>query len=159
MLLIDGYNLLFSGPRVPREKLPQARQELAVQVARYCEAAGLRARIIFDFTQGPPAFGIPLKQRIGDVEVWFTPQGVSADDEILGLIEGTSDRTAFTVVTSDRGIADGVARRQVKVVDSGSFRKEMTELLHEPQDEAPEKGKGLGPGEVDYWMREFGLDE
>ena len=159
MLLIDGYNLLHSGQPVSREKLPQARQELSVLVARYCEAAGLRARIVFDFTHGPPAFGIPLRQKVGTVEVWFTPKGVTADDEIIGIIEGTEDRTAFTVVTSDRGIADAVTKRQVKVTASEAFRKEMAEALRGGETEAPEKTQGLGPGEVDYWMKEFGLDE
>lgn len=159
MLLIDGYNLLFSDRRVVREKLPQARQELAILVARYCEASGLRARIIFDFTHGPPAFGIPLRQRVGTVEVWFTPKGVTADDEIRGLIDATDDRTAYTVITSDREIASAVAKRQFKVMASDVFRKEMAETLREGKTEAREKTQGLGPGEVDYWMREFGLDE
>jgi predicted RNA-binding protein with PIN domain len=156
MFLIDGYNLLFAGGRVRRDRLPEARKALLHALARYCEVCGQKARIIFDYSQGPP----PSRARLGAVEVCFTPKGVSADEEILGMIEGTSDRTAFTLVTSDREVADPARKKSVKVIGSESFRREMEKVLkdaEEKTDEAPEKGKGLGAGEVDYWMRQFGL--
>ncbi len=160
MLLIDGYNLLFAQKKVERRRLPEAREALVLRIARYCESCGQQARVIFDFTQGPPAFGGEARRRLGAVEIRYTPKGVTADDEILGTLAGTKDRTAYTVVTSDRGIADEARRRQFEVVDSDRMLAEMERILREAAGktgEAPEKLRGLAPGEVDHWMREFGL--
>lgn len=162
MLLIDGYNVLFAGSprRIAREQLPQAREDLLTRIARYCEVCGIRARVIFDFTQGPPIHGIAARKRVGNVEVWYTPKGIIADEEILGLIAGTRDRTAYTVVTSDRAIADPARKKLIQVIDSSRFHRELDRVLldaEEKSEDAPEKGEGLKPGDVDYWMREFGL--
>lgn len=164
MLLIDGYNLLFASARrrLAREELPKAREDLIVRIARYCEIGGLRARIVFDFTQGPPVYGHASRRKLGAVELWFTPRGITADQEILGTVGATQDRTAYTVITSDRAIAEAVAKKQVTVQDSSTFSSEVERVLRNAEgktDEAPQKDQGLGPGEVDYWLREFGFDD
>lgn len=162
MLLIDGYNLLFAEGRVDRRKLPAARERLVARIARYCQVCGLRARVVFDYTKGPPAFAGEARARVGPVEVRYMPRGVTADDEILGTLAGTKDRTAYTVVTGDRAIADEAERRLIDVIDSGKFAAEIERILREDEGktgEAPEKSRGLKPGEADYWMREFGLPD
>ncbi len=164
MLLIDGYNLLFASHkgRIQSNEMEASREKLIDRVARYCERRGTRARIVFDHTKGPPVWGIPGRTKSGPVEVLYTPQGVIADDEILGMVEKTGDRTSFTLVTNDRGIADVVRKRRFRVLGSEAFLSEMEKEIESAEgksDDPREKTEGLPPGEVDYWMKEFGIDE
>ncbi len=164
MFLIDGYNLLFSShpERIQSDELDAARKGLIQQVARYFGLCGTRARIVFDHTKGPPVWGIPGRSRTGPVEVLYTPKGVIADDEILRMVDGTSDRTAYTVVTNDRGIVDVVRKRQFRVIPSDAFLSKMEKAIGEAEgktEDPREKTEGLSSSDVDYWMKEFGLEE
>ena len=131
-------------------------------VSRYCSLENARARIVFDHTKGAPIWGIPGRTKTGPVEVVYTPRGVIADDEILRMVEKAGDRTAYTVVTNDRGISDVVKKSQVRVIASHTFMKDLQKVVSASEgnsDDPREKSEGLLPGDVDYWMKEFGLDE
>ncbi len=117
---------------------------------------------MFDHTKGAPIWGIPGRTQSGPVEILYTPQGVIADHEILQMVEKAGDRTAYTVVTNDRGISDVVKKSQVRVIPSHTFLKEMEKAVSDSggvSEDPREKSEGLSSGDVDYWMREFGLDE
>ena len=147
MFLVDGYNLLHS---FAREKTGgEARAKLVALIESYCVRGNYRARIVFD-----PTGGMKRNDRRGPVEVRNVPQGVTADEEILAALSSTDDRTQYTVVSNDAAIVKAAAKKGFPVVPCEEFAR-----LISTQPQGPEKSEGASSGEVDYWMKEFGLDE
>ena len=137
MFLIDGYNLLHS---FAREKTGgEARAKLVALIESYCVRGNYRARI---------------GSEEGPVEVRNVPQGRTADEEILDAFNSTDDRTQYTVVSNDLAIVKAAGKKGFTVLPCEEFAKLITAMP-----EGPEKGDSASPGEVDYWMREFGLDD
>ncbi len=186
LYLIDGYNLLFSGAnRRPRD--PQAlevdREELVRLLNRLHAARRGRSIVVFDCKRPFFLFGLPRRRRVGDVEIRFAPDDAIADDVLKDLIRETRDAQGTTVVTSDREILDAARARGMRMAKArefwtmlveGRFREEGRqgggaaktrrggpEKRKQPEPPAPPehpgKQSGISDGEVDYWMREFGI--
>lgn len=147
MFLIDGYNLLHSFARA--RSGDEARARLVALVEAYCVRGNYRARIVFD-----PTGGMKRNDQRGPVEVRNVPQGRTADEEILAALQSSDDRTAYTVVSNDLSIVKAAEKKGFTVVPCEEFARSLS-----AKPEAPEKGEGAPPGEVDYWMKEFGLDD
>ncbi len=149
MFLIDGYNLLHAA--FPGRATRGARDRLVDLIVDFCRRGGYRARIVFDATGD-----LPRRRRRGEVEIRNVARGRSADEEIIEALSSTVDRTAHTLVSDDRELTREAGRRGVKVIPSGDFARL---LLAPGPAEDPKAGGALSPGEVDYWMDEFGLDD
>jgi predicted RNA-binding protein with PIN domain len=149
MFLIDGYNLLHAA--FPDQATGGSRRHLVDLVVEFCRRGGYRARIVFDATGE-----MPRRQRRGEVEIRNVPRGSTADDEILEALASTDDRTAHTLVTNDRALAQEAGRRGVKVISCEEFSRFLD--AHGPSED-PKAGWTLSSGEVDYWLKEFGLDD
>ena len=109
--IVDGYNLAKLGwPDlalvVQRECCLDGIEDL---VRRY----GVRLHVVFD---GASIVGVGSGRRL--VRVTFTPTGVSADDEIRGLVRELPADQAIVVVTNDREIVSGVRAAGANVVSS-----------------------------------------
>jgi predicted RNA-binding protein with PIN domain len=185
LYLIDGYNLLFTGagrrPRDPRG-LEEAREELVRLLARFHAARRGRSIVVFDCRKPFFLFGLPRRQRRGDVEIRFAGEETSADDVLRELIRGTRDAQAATAVTSDREILDAARARGMRTAGAKAFWAELAGEPPGPADaapgarggrraggtakappgrpgpaEPPGKRGGLSESEVDYWMKEFGI--
>lgn len=150
MFLIDGYNLL----HVAASGSPTGsdRRRLVDRIAEFCRRRGYRARIVFDATGD-----LPRRQWRGGVEIRNVAPGRSADEEILCALTSTSDRTAHALVTDDRALVREARRRGVRVIPCRDFLRLLEEAAR-PGTDVKEQPL-LSPGEVDYWMREFGLEE
>ena len=147
MFLVDGYNLLHS---FVREKTGgEARAKLVALIESYCVRCSYRARIVFD-----PTGGMKRNDRRGPLEIRNVPQGSTADEEILAALHATDDRTQYTVVSNDAAIVKAAVKKGFTVVPCEEFAR-----LISAQPQGPEKGEGASSGEVDYWMKEFGLDD
>lgn len=147
MFLIDGYNLLHS---FAREKTGnEARAKLVALVEAWCIQGNYRARIVFD-----PTGGMKRNDQRGPVEIRNVPQGCTADEEILAALQSTEDRTQYTVVSNDLAIVKAAGKKGFAVVACEEFAAQISKRA-----EAPEKGDSASAGEVDYWMKEFGLDD
>lgn len=147
MFLIDGYNLLHA---FSREKTgEEARGKLIALIEAFCTQGNYRARIVFD-----PTGGMKRNDQKGPVEVRNVPQGGTADEEILAAIRSTDDRTRYTVVSNDRAIVAAAGKRGFPVIPCLDFAERIRR-----RDQPHEKGGPPSPGEVDYWMREFGLED
>ncbi len=147
MLLIDGYNLLHAvvGGR------PGAgdRDRLVALIESYCRRGSYRARIVFDATAS-----LRRRERRGEVEIRSVAQGRTADEEILAELAATADRTAYTVVSNDRRIADAARKRKFKVLSCEEFARALESL---PPADPGAKPAGPDDAEVEGWMEEFGL--
>jgi len=137
--LVDGDNLL--GTWRGRDRSDQERRDLTHELSRFARRVGRRVVVVFD---GPEAAGTAG----GDVH--FAGRGRSADDLILGLLSGQSDRRGWIVVTSDRSLGDRCRHLGARIERCDRFRARLRDRA------APEK-----PGseeDVDLWLERFGGD-
>ena len=114
--LIDGSNVL-GAMRVDRHG-DDAKRGLVRLLAGFARAKRTRVTCVFDGPE-PASFA----KHLGNVSVVFSGSR-SADDVI---IERASGGRGWSVVTSDRGLASRVQRRQVSVVAPAQFIREMEE--------------------------------
>jgi len=112
--LIDGSNLL-GAMRVDRHG-EDAKRNLVRLLAAFARAKRTRVTCIFDGPE-PSSFA----RHLGAVSVVFGA-GRSADDLIA---ERAGQGRGWSVVTSDRGLAARVQRRQVEVVAPAAFLGQM----------------------------------
>jgi predicted RNA-binding protein with PIN domain len=147
VFLIDGYNLLHSLAR--GRATEAAREQLLAKIVEYCTRENYRAWIIFDATGG-----MKRRDQRGPVEITNVPQGSTADEVILNALAICDDQVQYTVVSNDLKIIRAAEKDGYKVLSCEDFGRR---ILKGPEES--EKGGTPSPGEVDYWMREFGLDE
>jgi hypothetical protein len=140
--LIDGYNLLHA--------LGVARDALLGAVEAFCRREGQVARIVFD-----PTGGMKRRENRGTLEIRVVAEGRTADEEILATIEATTDRTAWTLVSNDLELVRAAEARNLRVVACRDFAA----LLAAGRAPDVEKKDGASAGEVDFWMKEFGLED
>jgi predicted RNA-binding protein with PIN domain len=148
VFLIDGYNVL--RPLTRGRASADDRDWFIQLVDAWCRSGGYAARIVFDATTGMR----PRDQR-GAVDVRCVAQGRKADDEIIAAVSATSDRTAYTVVSSDGEIVREAGKRGMRVLGWEEFAR----MVLPPPSGGPEKPGEPTAGEVDYWLREFGIEE
>lgn len=116
VLLVDGYNVT----RTHRADLSLAEQRrwLEQAVTSLARRRHVEATIVWDSTLGRPTTRRP---RSG-VAVRFTPEGVSADDELVLHVQLALDPdTPVVVVTDDVELRGRLAEHGVDLLDSQSF--------------------------------------
>jgi predicted RNA-binding protein with PIN domain len=112
--LIDGSNVL-GAMRVDRHG-EEGKRGLVRLLAMFARAKKTRVSCVFDGPE-PPSFA----KSLGAVTVAFSGSR-SADDLIA---ERAASGRGWSVVTSDRGLAARVQRRQVEIVAPAAFIREM----------------------------------
>ena len=112
--LIDGSNVL-GAMRVDRHS-DEAKRGLVRLLAAFARAKRTKVACIFDGPE-PVSFG----RHLGSVSVVFS--GPRSADELI--VERAANGRGWNVVTSDRGLAMRVERRQVSVVAPAALIMEM----------------------------------
>jgi predicted RNA-binding protein with PIN domain len=112
--LVDGSNVL-GAMRADRHS-DDAKRGLIRLLAGFARAKRTRVTCIFDGPE-PPSFG----RSLGAVTAVFS--GSRSADELI--VERAAQGRGWSVVTSDRGLAARVQRRQVAVVAPAAFIREM----------------------------------
>jgi hypothetical protein len=112
--LIDGSNVL-GAMRVDRHG-DDSKRGLVRLLASFARAKKTRVTCIFDGPE-PPSFA----KSLGPVTTVFS--GHRSADELI--VERAASGRGWSVVTSDRGLAARVARRQVEIVAPQQFIREM----------------------------------
>jgi len=151
VLLIDGYNLLFKTRGFDPKRLEEARDGLVRRVAAHCAATGRRARIFFDPSRS--GTGLRSVRKSPGIEVVQLSE-MSADEAIRGLVAESSDRTQYRVISSDHEVSGAAEKRGFAFMASEDF---LAELEAAERGDPREKPEGCGPGDLDYWMKQFGL--
>jgi predicted RNA-binding protein with PIN domain len=114
--LIDGSNVL-GAMRVDRHG-EEGKRGLVRLLASFARARRTRVTCIFDGPE-PPSFG----RHLGSVTVAFS--GPRSADELIA--ERAAHGRGWSVVTSDRGLASRVRRRDVEIVAPSVFIRQMEE--------------------------------
>ncbi|HZZ30008.1 MAG TPA: NYN domain-containing protein [Pirellulales bacterium] len=170
-LIIDGYNLLNSTGIPSRGKGPgnleRARQALLNTLAESLVPEEVpRATVVFDASESP--WGVAREQKHRGITVMFAAKDDDADSVIERLIAADSAPKRLTVVSSDHRLQKAAQRRRAVAVDSDVW---FAQLLRDraarlnanspdanPTADVPKPAGPLSPGEVEHWLRQFGLD-
>jgi len=158
-LIVDGYNLYFTGlhPGEAPTDARRAREAVIDAVSRYAAARRVKAVVFFD--GGPAGQHMPRRRHEKGLEVRFSDPRLDADNDIKHAVTRCRPREEVRVVTSDREIARFVKRLGAKVTRAQDFAAELrafsTGRDARPRGEPVEKYEGPGAAEVDYWLREF----
>ncbi|HEX7810234.1 MAG TPA: NYN domain-containing protein [Thermoanaerobaculia bacterium] len=112
--LIDGSNLL-GAMRVDRHG-EESKRNLVRLLASFARAKRTKVSCIFDGPE-PPSFA----KHLGPVTVAFS--GSRAADDVI--VERCANGRGWSVVTSDRGLATRVQRRQVEIISPVQFIRDM----------------------------------
>lgn len=130
--LVDGSNVL-GAARLDRYS-DDAKRELVRLLAAFARSRKTRVSCIFDGDE-PPSFA----KHLGSVTVAFSGRR-PADDVI---IERAAHGRGWTVVTSDVQLAQRVSRREVNVLASSAFLRQL---------EQAEAGEGTHSSDWEHYF-------
>ncbi len=159
-ILIDGYNLLRGAARWgPDKSLGQLH--LCELLGRWSVLTGKPVTIIFD---GPePRSGYARQLGSCGIQVLYSGPGRSADELLIEEIQRCSAPRRLEVVSADREIRLAARRRRCREIGPEVFLKTVYAQMaasnaRQPRRVEPAtKQKGLGEGELHFWLAEFGL--
>ena len=167
-LIIDGYNLLnatgIAGRGNGPGRLEQARQALLNTLVESLPADEIsKTTVVFDASESP--WGVQRQLNHRGISVYFAAKDDDADSLIERLITAHSAPKRLTVVSSDHRLQRAAKRRRATAIDSDIWfnqllreRAERTANRTKSAAADPAKPEGpFSPGEVDLWLREFGL--
>lgn len=112
-LVVDGYNVTKTG--YGALSLAEQRQRLLSGLAVLVARTGAEATCVFD---GAEVGGVMLQASPRGVRVLFSPPGETADELIRRLVRAEPAGRPVVVVSSDKEVADGVARSGARPVPS-----------------------------------------
>lgn len=145
-LLIDGHNVIHADADLARLLNPdpeRARLELERIIAG-------RQRTTVFHDGGPGGEARSLRRR--GVSVVYSGTGEADDAIIRWLKQHPTERAA--VVSDDRELGRRVRQLGGQLIPAKQFLQHARQRVDGPVNEAP-----LPPHEVDFWMREFGINE
>jgi predicted RNA-binding protein with PIN domain len=120
-LVVDGYNVTKTGyPQMPLEK---QRLRLLGQLSQLAAQTGAAVTCVFDGAElAAPVLLAPPR----GVRVLFSKPGVTADELIRQLVRAEPPGRPVIVASTDREVADGVARAGARPVASAVLLKRLS---------------------------------
>ena len=141
--LIDGYNLFF---RIATEidPLEKNRTLIIAFINQHIAKTRLTVTVIFD-SQTEHASLFPSRHSLSSLEVVYSPKNQTADDYILEYLEARKHPQQFTVITSDKALANKARELHAKTLSIEKFiswleKKELT-IPHETKQEKETKAE------------------
>ncbi|MEV1083034.1 NYN domain-containing protein [Streptomyces sp. NPDC050211] len=120
-LVVDGYNVTKTGyPQMPLEK---QRLRLLGQLSQLAAQTGAEVTCVFDGAElAAPVLLAPPR----GVRVLFSKPGVTADELIRQLVRAEPPGRPVIVASTDREVADGVAKAGARPVASAVLLKRLS---------------------------------
>jgi predicted RNA-binding protein with PIN domain len=120
-LVVDGYNVTKTGyPQMPLEK---QRLRLLGQLSQLAAQSGAEVTCVFDGAElAAPVLLAPPR----GVRVLFSKPGVTADELIRQLVRAEPPGRPVIVASTDREVADGVARAGARPVASAMLLRRLS---------------------------------
>ena len=141
-VIVDGYNLLYA---LGEEPGVASRAWLVKELVAWARAQNRKVALVFDAQKGGTREAREVAH--GPVTVWFTQAGELADAFIIRWVAA---HPQAVVVTSDRAVQRGAARRGAAVLDAESFAASLE------GDAPPPAARRAGPrarGSRAAWLR------
>lgn len=151
--MIDGHNLIGRLSTISLQD-PDDEDQLVRMLVSYRARTGRRITVVFD---AGGAFSLSEVRRQGGIDVVFAPHGSSADTVIARRVRRSRDPRGWLVVTSDRQLAQTVARSGARVRSADAFAADLAPTSGAAQEDTlpPEKDTPPTPDEVDAWLALF----
>ena len=151
-LLVDGHNLIGQISTISLAD-PDDEAQLVMLLRGYAtRKRGRQVIVVFDHG----VYGHPQRLDGYGVRCYFAKSPQDADAQLIKRLTGLSRPGDWTLVTSDRDIAEAARERGVRVISSQAF---AAQLLGEPTPtQAPMEEKHdvrLSEAEVEEWLRLF----
>ncbi|WP_406392220.1 NYN domain-containing protein [Streptomyces sp. NBC_00882] len=120
-LVVDGYNVTKTGyPQMPLEK---QRLRLLGQLSQLAAQTGAEVTCVFDGAElAAPVLLAPPR----GVRVLFSKAGVTADELIRQLVRAEPPGRPVIVASTDREVADGIAKAGARPVASAMLLKRLS---------------------------------
>jgi len=147
-ILIDGHNLIGRLSQLSLQD-PDDEEKLVWLLKSYRARTGKTITVVFD---PGGTFALSQTRRRGGIETVFAPHGSTADAVIAKRIGRSRNPRDWVVVTSDRNLAETVARQGAGVRSAEDFAEELTALREALPDR---KDVPLSPEEVEMWLSLF----
>jgi len=153
--IVDGHNLI---PKIPGLSLQAIDDEehLIVLLQEFCRKKRKQVEVYFD---NAPA-GQAGTQRFGRVNAHFIHRGSTADAAIRRQLARLGKAaTTWTVVSSDGEVQLEARAAHAQAISSESFWRLIQQSMADSDAQVGEfRPEGLGPDEMDDWLRLFGQD-
>jgi predicted RNA-binding protein with PIN domain len=153
-LFIDCYNLLHA-------TMPPSLAGLDEDgLCRVLAASPWRGDRIVVVCDGMVKPGTPSASPVASVELIYSGSSKSADDVIMEMTAANSAPRRLYVVTDDREIQKAVKRRKAQVIGTSAFIRALASSRPEGSriDSTTRHRPTLPEGEVNQWLKEFGID-
>ena len=166
LIIIDGYNLIFTVPELERHvktnNIEPVRDYVISLLSKYKEKKRCDVLLVFDGNYTEAA--LPKKQTYAGINVIYSKSGISADTEIKNITSLCQNPKDVAIATYYNDIKRHVKKCGCPIIEPKVLYKEIMEVLNEDKKinyDEPE-GKRKGPSETDakYWKDVFkGLPE
>lgn len=158
MIIIDGYNLLWSIQKVDEQFDSVSDVGLCRLIGSYLKAIDEKGEIVFDGTGPPDKTGF---DNISNLEVFFAGLRTDADSIIENKIKANTAPKRLTIVSSDRRLKDAARARKATAIKSEAFWKNVHKQLSRKKTykEPAQKRSGLSESETKQWLEIFDLDQ
>ena len=162
-IIIDGYNFIFAVPELEqvldRESMEMAREALLTLLSRHKGASRQEFTVVFDGRAEEGEYPGPAERQVREgINVFFS-RGTSADEDIVGIINSSSNPRDMCIVTSDNGIIRAAKASGCRIAKPGEFYEEIapsSKKKGKPSHTEPTvKYHGPTESEVDYWLKIF----
>lgn len=121
-LLIDAMNVIGSRADKWWNDPERAMRAMAAAVDDYGASTSEEITLVFDKDPG----SLPAAKHVSVVVARRRGRN-AADHEIEQIVAGADDPSSFTVVTSDKKLAERVRSLGARVTGAGSFRRRLDE--------------------------------
>ncbi len=157
-IIVDGYNVLHADPelkRMIRQDLQKARRILVHRLTDYLGDRRVQVTLVFDGRGGMTDVDVEIP---GKLQILYSAAGETADELIVGMLERSDSPRRFIVVTSDMADIGRTARAMgAGLLSSRDFLSRIQRAAPAPAPE--EAADGETPGDLDYWLKQFGQEE
>lgn len=162
-LLIDGYNLMHAAGFAREQYGPRELQQQRERFVRWLWRRippNLRDRTVVIFDAGQADGQYVQQETHQELRLYYSPQGVEADDLIEELIALHSSPRQLQVVSSDHRLQKAARKRKATCLDSEAFVGLMLRLAREARErqqqiEDESKPSGELAEETQEWLAIF----
>jgi hypothetical protein len=146
-VIVDGYNLLYARGEAPGLA---SRARLVADLGAWARARGRRVVLVFDAWAAGAREA--REEAHGPVSVHFTRAGERADAFIVRWVAAHPEAV---VVTSDRTVQQGAARRGAAVLDAETFAARLDGTAAPTARAARPAPRRRGRGASAAWLRDL----
>ena len=152
-LIIDGWNVCWKIPEIAPDipdRSRAARQKFNSLVKKYQADKKVIFRIVYD---GQP--DILAEESTKDPNILFSKYPQKADQLIISFLQKQRKPQQWTVITSDRELANKARAQDARILSSEDFISRLYRNKPKPEDHSGKYDAFLSRQEIDYWLQKF----